>query len=467
MSFRFRIQNFQSIADHTIEVKGFTTIVGPSNLGKSAIIRALRAWAYNELHPSDIRDTNNPAKECILTGSWPEGNHLNVRSVEFKKSSKLNLYTVTFMDGTEKSYPKIGTDTPDELKQLGFLLLETEREDTFNLNFQSQLDNLFLVTEQPTMLTSFFNKIFDIAKYERALRGINSDTIQQQRQYDDLSLKSLHKRNELDEQVKLQEANQEQLDRLAAFVTSIKQHEAILALYERGETALLQYATEAAQLATLRATVVTLQARQIQLQQLTASLLRFQRLTALQAQLQRTQTQLQTAQQLKATHATAATLATRLRQTLAKLQRQTALGSTLRTATYQSVQTQRDLALFNTAHTATTQIVGSLRKLAQASLLTARLRTLETQRQMATQQVTTIRAGAGLAARLQTTLARFQRLTATKLQIGTHTQSLDRLGQTAQDHASTLGLIAQYDTFIKPYIGTCPVCHQPLDAHAH
>jgi AAA15 family ATPase/GTPase len=38
-----RIENFQSHADTQVEIEGFTVILGPSNHGKSALVRAVAA----------------------------------------------------------------------------------------------------------------------------------------------------------------------------------------------------------------------------------------------------------------------------------------------------------------------------------------------------------------------------------------------------------------------------------------
>lgn len=45
---KLRIQNFQAHKDTTIEFDCITTIVGPSDIGKSAVLRALKWVAKNE-----------------------------------------------------------------------------------------------------------------------------------------------------------------------------------------------------------------------------------------------------------------------------------------------------------------------------------------------------------------------------------------------------------------------------------
>src|SRR5690242_17213241 len=52
---RLRVTNFQSIAAADITLGQFTVIVGPSNSGKSALLRALRAVVRNVNSPSAVR----------------------------------------------------------------------------------------------------------------------------------------------------------------------------------------------------------------------------------------------------------------------------------------------------------------------------------------------------------------------------------------------------------------------------
>lgn len=54
---KLRIQNFQAHKDTTIEFDRITTIVGPSDIGKSAVLRALKWVAKNEPNgTSFVRD---------------------------------------------------------------------------------------------------------------------------------------------------------------------------------------------------------------------------------------------------------------------------------------------------------------------------------------------------------------------------------------------------------------------------
>lgn len=170
--FQLEILNFQSLRHAKIDLSGFCTIQGPTDSGKSAVVRALRSILFNEWDPAYLRDG---AGECHLHLTIPLHVSDKVSKVSLFKSDKRNEYRVEFRDGPPKSYPKIGRDTPPEMKEMGFEIVTTERGDKFNLNVQPQLKSLFLVTDTGVQITSFFNTIFNVAKYERANRSINAD----------------------------------------------------------------------------------------------------------------------------------------------------------------------------------------------------------------------------------------------------------------------------------------------------
>lgn len=178
--YKLTIQNFQSIEKLEIVLNGFSTLVGKSNRGKSAIVRALRAILCNEWNPSYLKEGT---KECVLTFEVLEKSEylknllpdFDIQKIVLRKP--INEYIVYKEDGTKLSYPKVGKGVPDVFSNIALSEIVTEREDSFNLTFQAQLDPLFLITATDVEVSSFINKVFDIARFERALRDMASDDI--------------------------------------------------------------------------------------------------------------------------------------------------------------------------------------------------------------------------------------------------------------------------------------------------
>lgn len=159
------IKNFQSIKDASLKFRGFTTISGRSDIGKSAVRRALSAVLFNEWDKSFIR---NGEKSCNLVFKSDDF------SVECIKGSGENSFCVNSSEGSF-TLSKVGKDQPKEIEDLGFKLFETSG-DSYNLNVTTQLrDPLFIVAYKDSENTKIFNSLFKIDKIEKAQSFCASD----------------------------------------------------------------------------------------------------------------------------------------------------------------------------------------------------------------------------------------------------------------------------------------------------
>lgn len=140
---KIRIQNFQSHKDSTIEFSDKdTVIVGSSDSGKSAVLRALEFVRANRpLGTSFIRTGANAPCRVELTVS-KNGQDI---VIVHQKTTKANTYTV---NGEE--YTAIGSDVPDSVKELLNLT---------DINVQKQLDQHFLVLDSPGKVAGYINSI--------------------------------------------------------------------------------------------------------------------------------------------------------------------------------------------------------------------------------------------------------------------------------------------------------------------
>ncbi len=178
--YNLKIQNFQSIHKGELPIKDFTVLVGKTNRGKSAILRALRTVLLNEWNSGFVKvgekETKVEFEICEKTdylNSILPG--LEIERVKVTKPS--NEYEISLSTGETQKFPKVGKNTPEGMECLNLSGITTEREDVFNLNFQSQLEPLFLITSTEVELTSFVNKVFDISRFEKALRDMKTDDI--------------------------------------------------------------------------------------------------------------------------------------------------------------------------------------------------------------------------------------------------------------------------------------------------
>lgn len=131
------IVNFQSLANVTLDVEGLTVLIGGSNLGKSAFIRAVEGALYNRGGESFVR------KGASRTGVTLEG--LPTSSSGFhniiweKGSSGLNQFVV---DG--ELYDKVGLNAPQHLPLWGYKDLLIDKE-YIRPQVSSQFEGFFLL----------------------------------------------------------------------------------------------------------------------------------------------------------------------------------------------------------------------------------------------------------------------------------------------------------------------------------
>jgi len=178
--FTIHIKNFQSIKDLSIPIQGFTAIVGKSNRGKSAILRALRTVLLNEWNSGFVKTGTKETQIEFTVEEKSDYYKSVVPDTEIDKIKVVkpsNEFTLSLSTGEELKYPKVGKNVPEKMEELNLSSITTEREDVFNLNFQTQLEPLFLITGTEVEITSFINKVFDISRFEKALREMKTDDI--------------------------------------------------------------------------------------------------------------------------------------------------------------------------------------------------------------------------------------------------------------------------------------------------
>jgi len=140
------IKNFQSHKKTIIKlVKGVNVIVGKSQAGKTAIVRALELVLTNR--PSGDRFVRHGEDSTSVTIRTYEGD-----KVVITKTPKGRTYKV---NGT--SYRKFGKTLPEEVE--GVLKMSS-------INIQSQLDSPFLITSSGSEIAKTINRITKAEKVD-------------------------------------------------------------------------------------------------------------------------------------------------------------------------------------------------------------------------------------------------------------------------------------------------------------
>ncbi|HDY88850.1 MAG TPA: hypothetical protein ENH82_12160 [bacterium] len=145
------LHNFQSHKKSTLEFSdGVNVIIGASDSGKTAIIRALKWLVWNRPGGDAFRSTWGGETDISI-----EVDNLIIRRIKGKDK---NLYQ---KDDTR--YAAFGVDIPEGIKQ--FLNIN-------EINLQNQLDAPFLLNSSPGDVAKHFNKIAHLDQIDSGLRKV-------------------------------------------------------------------------------------------------------------------------------------------------------------------------------------------------------------------------------------------------------------------------------------------------------
>lgn len=164
------LENFQSHEYTEIDLSpALTVIVGESDRGKSAIIRALRWLFLNEPKGSDFIRVG--ASGCRVTAVFDDG----TKVVRERDRSK-NRYVVVYPDGREEIYEGFGSDIPPEVTGLhGICKVRLDDDLEVSLNFALQLESPFLLAGAGSTKAKAMGRLHGIHIVDAAVRATVRD----------------------------------------------------------------------------------------------------------------------------------------------------------------------------------------------------------------------------------------------------------------------------------------------------
>ncbi len=149
---QLNISNFQSHKDSSLDfVDGLNVIVGESDSGKSAILRALRWLIWNR--PTGDAMRSNWGGKTSVEIFTDDAHIVRVRDKE-------NEYILG-----DSHFKAVSTDVPQEVVQV---------LNVNEINFQTQLSQPFLLSNTAGEVAQFFNKVAHLEKIDTATQKINS-----------------------------------------------------------------------------------------------------------------------------------------------------------------------------------------------------------------------------------------------------------------------------------------------------
>jgi DNA repair exonuclease SbcCD ATPase subunit len=152
------IQNFQSHEKSILEFdSGVNIIIGASDSGKTAIIRAMRWCIWNR--PSGATLCSSWGGNTSVKLDTDEGNFV------IRSKDKADKYTSHVSGEENLEYKAFGTSVPEEISNL---------LNISEINLQRQLDTPFLLSETAGDVAKHFNLIAKLDKIDTSTSKINS-----------------------------------------------------------------------------------------------------------------------------------------------------------------------------------------------------------------------------------------------------------------------------------------------------
>lgn len=150
---RIRLLNFQCWEKLELDLGPLTVLIGETEAGKSAVIRAIRWIATNR--PGGMEYIKHGAEKCSVK-LWMDSGDV----IERRRSKKTNAY---LLNGTE--YKAMGQTVPEDIaKALGI---------TPN-QFQGQFDAPFWLADSPGQLSKELNRLVNLDVMDRCLANANA-----------------------------------------------------------------------------------------------------------------------------------------------------------------------------------------------------------------------------------------------------------------------------------------------------
>jgi len=162
---RIRIRGYQAHEDTDMQLgPGLNVITGPTDSGKTAIIRAVRWVAFND--PTGEAFLNKKVGEVEVTIYMSNGVHVTKR----RKSKKTTYQVSTIPEPFEKA------EVPLEVTQALGIDKQTFGDFIAALNFSYQLDPPFLISETASAGAKILGKIAGTEAVDFAIKDVAKDT---------------------------------------------------------------------------------------------------------------------------------------------------------------------------------------------------------------------------------------------------------------------------------------------------
>lgn len=232
------LENFQSHKYTVLEFnEQLNVIVGPSDSGKTAILRGIRWVLYNE--PSGDYFIREGENHCSVTIEFSDG----IKVKRFRSRSK-NIYYLYNSDNDEIVFEGFGTSVPDEIiNATGIKKIILDKDLSKPINLSDQLEGAFLLSEKGSTRASSIGRLVGVNIIDDTIR----DTLRDIRSLS-VKKKSIEERvSKLEEELSQYEYLEElkrRIEKISHIRNEIFTKEKLLTIYKNSHEKLQQLQKE-------------------------------------------------------------------------------------------------------------------------------------------------------------------------------------------------------------------------------
>ena len=174
---KMKVENFQIHESTQIEFDDITVFTGPTDTGKSSLIRALIWLCMNDAESSFIRDDQNSAKVMLRVDGQ------TVKRIKDKKSNKYQI-------GNQEAHRAVGTKVPIAVQRILNVVPD---------NFQEQHDLHFWFSKTPGQVAKELNAIVDLSMIDNCMATHKKMISKAAREYEAAKTRRYDARKKMDE----------------------------------------------------------------------------------------------------------------------------------------------------------------------------------------------------------------------------------------------------------------------------
>lgn len=170
---QIEVNGFQSIEQTKICIDGFTSLVGKSNIGKSAVIRALKCALTNSLGTSFVRHGVDCARSLRGSKTCKCQSTVHIKMDGFdllwEKGDAINRYTFN-----DQEYDKPGQGIPDFLLSNGFNPVRIG-DDSGCIQIADQFFPIFLLNQSGPAVAEIISDVAHLDRINKASKLADKD----------------------------------------------------------------------------------------------------------------------------------------------------------------------------------------------------------------------------------------------------------------------------------------------------